>query len=145
MRITRFAIIGLLATAAVTPLAAQQNYSSSTTPTTSNGFGAWPGGGWIVGQSFTATGSGLSAFGFYAASNWSGTGTLQAFLFAMSGSSLTGSALYASSVMNYTSVTTGWLDFFTGGTSLSAGSVYMALLAPVSVSGGLAVMDVGTE
>ena len=145
MRATRFAVIGLLAVAALKPLSAQQNYSSSTVPTTSAGSGAWPGQGWLVGQSFTATGSSLSEFGFYAASNWSGTATFQALLFGMSGSSVIGSLLYSSPILSYTSVTTGWLDFLTGGVSLTAGNVYMALLAPVSVSGGLAVMDVGTE
>jgi hypothetical protein len=145
MRVLPVAIIGLLAVGAMQPLAAQQDYSSSTTPTTSNGFGALPGEGWVVGQSFTATGSTLSAFGFYAASNWSGNATFQAFLFEMSGSSVVGSALYSSSVMSYTSITTGWLDFFTSGTALAPGAVYLALLAPVSVSGGLAVMDLGTE
>jgi hypothetical protein len=66
-------------------------------------------------------------------------------LFGMSGSTVVGSALFSSPLLSYTSVTTGWLDFLTGGVSLTPGNVYMALLAPVSVSGGLAVMDVGTE
>jgi len=145
MRFTGIAIIGLLAAGAVRPLGAQQNYSSSTVPTSSAGSGAVPGQGWVVGQTFTAAGSTLSAFGFYAASNWSGSATFQALLFGVSGSAVVGSALYSSPLMSYTSVTTGWLDFLTGGTSLTPGNVYMALLAPVSVSGGLAVMDVGTE
>jgi len=138
-------LTGLLAVAVSAPLAAQQDYASTNTPTTSNGFGAFPGNGYVVGQSFTATGSSLASFGFYAASNWSGNATFQAFLFGMSGSSLVGSPVYASSVMNYTSISTGWFDFFTGGVGLSSGSVYMALLAPVSVSSGMAVMDLGTE
>lgn len=145
MRVTRVVIIGLLAVGAMQPLAAQQDYPNSTTPTTSNGFGAFPGQGWVVGQSFTATGSTLSAFGFYAASNWSGNATFQAFLYEMSGSSVVGSALYSSLVMSYTSITTGWLDFFTGGAGLTPNALYMALVAPVSVSGGMAVMDLGTE
>jgi hypothetical protein len=145
MRATRFAVIGLLAVAALKPLSAQQNYSSSTAPTTSAGSGAWPGLGYVVGQSFTASGSSLYEFGFYAASNWSGNATFQALLFAMSGPAVVGSALYSSPLLSYTSVTTGWLDFLTGSVSLTPGNVYMALLAPVSVTGGLAVMDVGTE
>lgn len=145
MRIARVALVGLLAVGATAPLTAQQSYSSSNVPTTSNGFGAIPGGGWVVGQSFTATNTTLASFGFYAASNWSGIATFQAFLFGMSGSSLVGSPVYASSVMNYGSISTGWFDFLTGGVGLSSGSVYMALLAPVSVASGLAVMDLGTE
>lgn len=145
MRRKQLAVIALLALAAMRPLNAQQNYSSSVAPTTSAGSGAWPGVGYVVGQSFTASGSSLYEFGFYAASNWSGTATFQALIYAMSGPSLVGSALYSSPLLSYSSVTTGWLDFLTGGISLTSGNVYMALLAPVSVSGGLAVMDVGTE
>jgi hypothetical protein len=145
MRVTRLVTIGLLVVGAMQPLAAQQDYSSSTTPTTSAGSGASPGQGWVVGQSFTATGSTLAAFGFYAASNWSGSATFQAFLFEMSGSALVGSALYSSPLLSYTSITTGWFDFLLGGTGLTPGGVYMALLAPVAVSGDLAVMDLGTE
>ncbi len=145
MRLTRLVIIGLLTAGAMHPLAAQQSYYGSTTPTSSAGSGAFPGQGWVVGQSFTAAGSTLSEFGFYAASNWSGNATFQALLYKLSGSAVVGSALYSSPLLSYTSVTTGWLDFLTGGTSLTTGDVYIALLAPVSVTGGIAVMDVGTE
>lgn len=145
MRVARIALAAVLVAGTVTSLEAQQDYASSTTPTSSNGFGAFPGSGWVVGQSFTASGGVLNAFGFYAASNWTGNATFQAFLYGMSGSSVIGSALYSSAVMSYGSITTGWFDFFTGGVSLSPGSVYMAILAPVTVTSGMAVMDLGTE
>ena len=145
MRITRFAFIGLLVAGAYQPIAAQQDYSSSTAPVASTGWPSNPAGGSVVGQSFTASGTTLNAFGFYAASNWTGNGMFQAFLFGMSGSSLTGSALYTSSALNYTSITTGWFDFFTGGLGLTAGNVYMAILAPISVTSGSTVMDLGIE
>jgi len=145
MRFSRFAVIGLLVAGAFQPLAAQQDYSSSTTPTSSTGWSSSAAGGSVIGQSFTASGNTLNAFGFYAASNWTGNGMFQAFLFGMSGSSLTGSALYTSSALNYTSISTGWFDFFTGGLGLTAGNVYMAILAPVSVTSGSTVMDLGIE
>ncbi len=145
MRVSRIAFIGLLVAGAFQPLAAQQSYSSSSTPTSSTGWGSSAAGGSVIGQSFTASGNTLNAFGFYAASNWSGNGMFQAFLFGMSGSSLTGSALYTSSALNYTSITTGWFDFFTGGLGLTSGNVYMAILAPVSVTSGSTVMDLGIE
>jgi len=145
MRFARIALLALLAVAAVQPLTAQQSYSGSTTPTSSNGFGALPGQGWVVGQSFVASGSSLLSFGFYAASNWSGNASFQALLYSVSGSSVVGAPLYSSSVLNYSSITSGWFDFFTGSVGLTPGDVYMALLAPVSVAGGLAVMDLGTE
>ncbi len=145
MRVARTAFLATLMVGAIQPLAAQQDYTSSTTPTSSNGFGAFPGSGWVVGQSFAASGSTLDAFGFYAASNWSGNATFQAFLYGMSGNAVLGSALYTSSVMSYTSITAGWFDFFTGGVGLTPGAIYMAILAPVSVANGMAVMDLGTE
>lgn len=145
MRVSRMVLLGLLAVAASGPLAAQQSYSGSSTPTSSTGWSSSAAGGSVIGQSFTASGSTLNAFGFYAASNWTGNGMFQAFLFGMSGSSLTGSALYTSSALNYSAITTGWFDFFTGGLGLSAGNVYMAILAPVSVNSGSTVMDLGIE
>jgi len=145
MRSAKLALIGLLATGAASSLAAQQDYLGSTTPTTSNGFGAFPGSGWVVGQSFMASGDNLSAFGFYAASNWSGNAMFQALLYSVSGSAVVGGPLYTSAVMDYSSITTGWFDFFTGGIGVTPGALYMALLAPVSVSSALAVMDLGTE
>jgi hypothetical protein len=63
----------------------------------------------------------------------------------MSGSSIVGSALFTSGAMSYTSIMTGWLDFAVGSVSLNSSAVYMAILAPYSVSSGMAVMDVGTE
>src|SRR5258706_16436073 len=93
MRVPPLVVITLLAVGALHPLAAQQNYYSSTAPTTSAGSGAFPGQGWVVGQSFTAAGSTLSEFGFYAASNWSGNAIFQALLFGMSGSAGFGGAL----------------------------------------------------
>ena len=145
MRVSRFALAGLLAMGAMQPLSAQQSYLASTAPTVSYGFGAFPGTGYLVGQSFTSTGGTLNLFGFYAGSIWSGDATLQAFLFEMSGSSIVGNALYASSPLSYPSVTTGWLDFGVPGVGLNAGTVYMAILAPHTVGSGMAVMDVGAE
>lgn len=145
MRVARFAVLATLTVGAIQPLAAQQDYSSSATPGSSTGWPAASAGGYVIGQTFTASGSSLDAFGFYSASSWSGNGSFMAFLFAMSGSTVTGSALYTSSPLNYTSITTGWFDFFTGGVGLTAGNVYMAVLAPVAIATGSAVMDLGVE
>ncbi|MFN2325380.1 MAG: PEP-CTERM sorting domain-containing protein [Gemmatimonadales bacterium] len=144
MRVTRFAVLGLLAVGAVQPLAAQQDYDSPDTPSSSMGAGANTEGGWVLGQAFAATGSTLNAFGFYAASHWSGDATFQAFLYGMSGNAVIGTALFSSAPMAYSSITTGWFDFFTGGVGLTPGQVYMAILAPASVASGSAIMDVGT-
>ncbi len=145
MRVTRFAVLGFLAIGAIQPLAAQQDYSSSYTPSTSMGAGANTGGGWVLGQAFEATGSTLDAFGFYAASHWSGDATFQVFLYGMSGNAVVGTALFSSAPMAYGSITTGWFDFFTGGVGLTPGQIYMAILAPASVASGWAIMDVGTH
>lgn len=145
MRITRFAVLGLLAIGAIQPLAAQQDYSDPSTPPSSMGAGANPAEGWVLGQAFEATGSTLDAFGFYAASHWTGNATFQAMLYGMSGNAVVGTALFSSAPMAYGSITTGWFDFFTGGVSLTPGQVYMAILAPASVATGWAIMDVGTH
>lgn len=144
MRVSRIALMALLAAAAAQPAAAQQDYASTATPTGAKSNVAFSGGGYVVGQTFAATDNILDAFGFYASSSWSGDATFQAYLFGTSGSSLSGSALYTSSVLSYSSITTGWFDFFTGGVSLSAGNVYMAILAPVSVTSGVGTMNLGT-
>ena len=144
MRVSRLALASLLTLGAM-PLSAQQSYSASTPPTISYGFGAFPGSGYLVAQTFTSTGGTLNAFGFYAQSIWSGNATLQAFLFEMSGASVVGGALYTSAPQTYPSVTTGWLDFAVGNVGLTAGSLYIAILAPHTVTSGMAVMDVGAE
>lgn len=144
MRATQFAVLGLLGLGITQPLAAQQDYDSPETPVTSMGAAAFPDAGWMLGQAFEATGSSLDAFGFYAASHWSGDATFQAMLYGMSGNAVVGSALFSSGPMAYSSITTGWFDFFTGGVGLTPGQIYMAILAPASVASGLAVMDVGT-
>lgn len=145
MQATRIASLGIIMAAAVTPLAAQQDWDDLSAPGTSFGAGAEPASGFLVGQTFLASGSTLDAFGFYAASNWSGNATFQAFLFGMTGNAVTGSALYASAPMAYGSITTGWFDFFTGGVGLTPGQVYMAILAPTTVSSGVAIMDIGAH
>lgn len=145
MRVTQVAVLSLLALGVGQPLTAQQDYDDPATPPSSMGAGAFPEAGWVLGQSFEATGTTLDAFGFYAASHWSGDATFQAFLYGMSGNAVIGTALFSSGPLAYGSITTGWFDFFTGGVDLTPGQIYMAILAPATVSSGLAVMDVGTH
>lgn len=145
MRTTRYMVMGLLAFGVIHPLAAQQGYTTSTAPTSSWSAGAYSSVGYVAGQSFTASGGTLNAFGFYAAGGWTGNATFQAALFAFNGSSILGTALYSSPLLSYTSMTTGWFDFFTGGLGLTPGSMYMALLIPSSVTGGSATMNLGLE
>lgn len=143
MTVNRMVLLGVLALGAAQPLSAQQGFDSPDVPGGSMGAGAFQDAGWVLGQAFQATGSTLDAFGFYAASHWTGNATFHAFIYGMSGNAVIGSALFSSGPLAYSSITTGWFDFFTGGIGLTPGQVYMAILAPASVEGGLAVMDLG--
>lgn len=145
MRLARIGLFALFVVAANQPAAAQQSYSGSTAPTSAWASGAYATMGSVAGQSFTAAGATLNSFGFFAAQSWSGNGIFQAALYAFNGTAISGAALFASSNLTYTNIVTGWLDFATGGIALTPGAVYMALLAPVSVTGGMAVMHLGLE